>query len=156
MDDDDLDEVLEDGDQPVATPPQSFTNGQFHGVVRTAFSDGDSVLNTWNTLLSDNVRTTRISTCKGTFGPIVVDYCPVHNDPNEPSKFTMSPLTLSNYRTMKRCLVSRIQRYCTAQHAVALNGWWAVGTLDLTNKAYNFDTVYLSISGTMCSFSILR
>ena len=41
MDDDDLDEVLEDGDQPVATPHQTFTNGQFHGVVRTAFSDGD-------------------------------------------------------------------------------------------------------------------
>ena len=96
MDDDDLDEVLEDGDQPVATPPQSFTNGQFHGVVRTAFSDGDSVLNTWNTLLSDNVRTTRISTCNGKFGPIVVDPCPVHNDPNEPSKFTMTIVTTNS------------------------------------------------------------
>ena len=57
--------------------------------------------------------------------------------------------------TIQRCLVSRIQQYCAAQRGLALNGWWAVGEMDLSNEEYNFDTVYLSIAGTMCSFNTL-
>ena len=66
MDEDDLDEVTEYWDQSITTPPrsprlsvagQSFTSGQFHGFVRTSFQEGgDRVVDTWNTVLIDSVR----------------------------------------------------------------------------------------------------
>jgi hypothetical protein len=152
--------VTEDWDQSLTTPPrsprlsvvgQSFTSGQFHGFVRTSFQEGgDRVVDTWDTVLIDSVRSGRIRTCTGDFGPVLVDPHPVHN---EAGRFTMSPLTLSNYQTLIRCLFSRIRQHCIAQQSVALNGWWAVGTLGLTNTVYTFNTVYLSISGTMCSIN---
>ena len=60
---------------------------------------------------------------------------------------------LSNVQTLIRCLLSRIRQYCIAQQSVALSGWWAVGTLGLTDTVYTFETVYLFISGTLCSVS---
>ena len=160
MDEDDLDEVTEDWDQSITAPPrsprlsvvgQSFTSGQFHGFVRTSFQEnGDRVVDTWNTVLIDSVRSGRIRTCTGAFGPVLVDPYPVHN---EAGRFAMSPLILSNYQTLIRCLFSRIRQYCIAQQSVALNGWWAVGTLGLTDTVYTFETVYVSISGTLCSVS---
>ena len=155
MDLDDLDEVTEDGDQSPTTGSsqlsvvgQSFTSGKFHGFVRTSFQDG--VVDTWDTALFDSLRSSRIRTCAGDFGPVLVDTHPVHN---EADRSTVSPLMLSNFQTLIRCLLSRIRQCCIAQQSVALNGWWAVGTLGLTDTVYTFETVSFSISGTLCSVS---
>ena len=134
MDEDDLDEVTEDWDQSITTPPrsprlsvvgQSFTSGQFHGFVRTSFQDGrDRVVDTWDTVLIDSVRSGRIRTCTGHFGPVLVDPHPVHN---ETGRFTMSPLTLSNYQTLIRCIFSRIRQYCIHDCSTACSSQWMVG-----------------------------
>ena len=71
---------------------------------------------------------------------------------NEADIFTVSPLMLCDLRTLLRCLLSRIRQYCVVQQSVSLSGWWAV-PLGFADTVYSFETVYFSISGTLCSIS---
>ena len=73
---------------------------------------------------------------------------------NEADIFTVSPPLLHDVQAVLGCLLSRIRQYCDVQQSVSLRGWWIVPLGD-ADTVYSVNTVYLSISGSLCSISDL-
>ena len=73
---------------------------------------------------------------------------------NEADIFTVSPPLLHDVQAVLGCLLSRIRQYCDVQQSVSLRGWWVVPLGD-ADTVYSVNTVYLSISGSLCSISDL-